>query len=148
MSFFNRLFRRESPLTQAPPVAAPTPATNHEPLDWDSSDAAELRDFLRSDPGRRFGQLLRQRVTVSALHAMRAQPDRLPWECGRSAGIEDTVAQVDLLADWQGALVVETEDEEEPIRRYEDPAEWDDDLEWMDHPEAADDQYNGYEHRR
>ena len=149
MSFFHRLFTRQGPPPEAQPVAQPTPAASHAPIPWGAEDAAELRDYLRSASGRRFGQLLRQRVTTSASHAVRTQPDRLPWECGRSVGIEDTVAQVDLLADWQGALLPASEPPEEPIRRYEEADEDgpDDNLEWLRHQDESDEQYNGYEHR-
>jgi hypothetical protein len=111
MSFLNRLFRRIRPSRRVQPLSSPCPSNLDQPIDWDSDDAAELRDFLRTDPGRRFGLLLRQRVGLSALHAMRTEPHRLPWECGRSAGIEDTVAQIDLLADWRGELNREVRDE-------------------------------------
>ena len=148
MSFFHRLFRWHRPSPQAQPaaVAAPLPASLERPADWDADDAGELRVFLRSEAGRRFGELLRQRVALSAQHAVRTAPDRLAWECGRSAGIEDTVGQIDLLADWQGELVRESNGEE-CVRRFEDEEGDDlpdDDLLWLSQDEDDEDGEHEY----
>jgi hypothetical protein len=70
------------------------------PRDWTASDAAELRQFLNSVAGRSLGAAMRQWVAATAARAMRAEPGRLPWECGRAAGIQDAAAQLDFLAGW------------------------------------------------
>jgi hypothetical protein len=65
---------------------------------WTEDDATRLREFLRSDTGRRVGLMMRDLITRSAISAMDSRGEKLPQEAGRVVGLRDFAAWLDALA--------------------------------------------------
>lgn len=65
---------------------------------WTDDDAARLREFLKSDTGRRVGLMMRDLITRSAISAMDSRGEKLPQDAGRVAGLRDAAAWLDALA--------------------------------------------------
>lgn len=64
---------------------------------WTDDDATRLREFLKSDTGRRVGLMMRDLITRTALSAMDSRGEKLPWEAGRTCGLRDLAAILDAL---------------------------------------------------
>lgn len=64
---------------------------------WTDADGRELARFLASDTGRRVGITMRDLILRTALEAMNARGENLPWEAGRAAGMRDLASYLDAL---------------------------------------------------
>lgn len=81
-----------------------TIATDYVPVpEWEQADAVRLRAFLASETGRKLGTQLRGLTVTGALSAIHAQSERMAWQCGHAAGVQQAVQVIDQLAQWQAA---------------------------------------------
>lgn len=70
------------------------------PVEWTKADSERLRAFMKGETGLKLAAQLRGLTFRGTLGAVHSVPEKLPWQCGHAAGMQNAVQILDQLANW------------------------------------------------